>query len=118
MRSSPRLVCDQRTLGWALGDAGRITPAWRGVSEPPPPGSSDVSGGGQMQCWGPLGLLKLSDVSLYLFIFAAHIPKFMAPPEARAPVCEHFWFATLGRETLNRSNGTLPRLPGGVEVCW
>ena len=42
------------------------------------------SGGGQMQCWGPHGLLKLSGVSLYLFIFAAHAPKFMAPPESRA----------------------------------
>lgn len=74
------------------------------------------SEGGQMQCWGPHGLLKLSGVSLY--IFAAHAPKFMAPPEARAPVCEHFWFATSGRETLYRSTGTLSRPPGIVEVCW
>ena len=75
------------------------------------------SGGGQMQCWGPHGLLKLSGVSLYLFIFAAHAPKFMAPPEPRAPVCEHFWFATLGRETLYGSTGTLSRPPGFMEVC-
>ena len=71
-----------------------------------------------MQFWGPGGLLKLSGVSLPLFIFAVCTPKFTASPGARAPVFEHLWFATVGSWVLFGSTGTPPRLPGVTEVGW
>lgn len=45
---------------------------------------------------GPGGVSKFSVVTLYLIIFAAHGPKFIAPPglpEARGAVFGHLWLS-------------------------